>query len=77
MWVRPYALELPAAAGFPNPGEGKLVRVHGSGQLEDIVTHLVVPAHWLTTVADGAFYISNFGAAPPGMGQILRVTLPD
>lgn len=73
---RLYALELSAAPGFPNPGEGKLVRVNGPGQLEDIVTHLVVPTG-LTTGPDGALYISNFGAAPPGMGQILRVTIPD
>ena len=56
---RLYALELSATAGFPSPGEGKLVRVHGSGRLEDIVTHLVVPTV-LTTGPDGALYISKF-----------------
>ena len=73
---RLYALELSAAPGFPTPGEGKLVRVNGPGQLEDIVTHLVVPTG-LSTGPDGALYISNFGAALPGFGQILRVTIPD
>jgi sugar lactone lactonase YvrE len=69
---RLYALELSGAAGFPSPGAGKLVRVDGSNQIEDIVTGLVVPAG-LTTGPDDALYISNFGAAPPGLGQILRV----
>lgn len=71
---RLYALELSAAAGFPGPGTGKLVRVDGPNQLVDIVTGLVVPTG-LTTGPDGALYISNFGAAPPGFGQVLRVDL--
>ncbi len=29
----------------------------------------------LTIGPDGAIYISNFGAAPPGLGQILRVEI--
>jgi hypothetical protein len=50
--------------------------VNGSNQLEDIVTGLVVPTG-LTTGPDGALYLSNFGAAPAGLGQILRVELAD
>jgi sugar lactone lactonase YvrE len=69
-----YALELSTAPGFPSPGTGKLVRVDGSNQVVDIVTGLVVPTG-LTTGPDGALYLSNFGAAPPGLGQILRVEL--
>jgi hypothetical protein len=69
---RLYVLELSDAPGFPNPGSGKLVRVSPSGQVEDIVTGLVVPTA-MTIGPDGAVYISNFGAAPPGLGQILRV----
>ena len=51
-------------------------RVNGSNQLEDIVTGLVVLTG-LTTGPDGALYLSNFGAAPAGLGQILRVELAD
>lgn len=50
--------------------------VNGSNQLEDIVTGLVVPTG-LTTGPDGALYLSNFGAAPASLGQILRVELAD
>jgi hypothetical protein len=51
-------------------------RVDGSDQLTDIVTGLVVPTG-LITGPDGALYLSNFGAAPPGLGQILRVELTE
>jgi len=73
---RLYVLELSNAPGFPNPGSGKLVRVSHSGEVEDIVTGLVVPTA-MTIGPDGAIYISNFGAAPPGLGQILRVEIID
>jgi hypothetical protein len=73
---RLYVLELSEAAGFPNPGAGKLVRISSSGQTRDIVTGLVVPTA-MTIGPDGAIYISNFGAAPPGLGQILRVEITD
>lgn len=71
-----YVLELSDAAGFPAPGAGKVVRVKHSGDLEDVVTNLVVPTG-MTFGPDGALYISNFGAipsgaAPVGSGQILR-----
>jgi hypothetical protein len=73
---RMYVLELSDAPGFPNPGAGKLVRVSPSGEVEDIVTGLVVPTA-MTIGPDGAIYISNFGAAPPGLGQILRVDVTE
>ncbi len=73
---RLYVLELSDAPGFPSPGAGKLVRVSPSGRVEDIVTGLVVPTA-MTIGPDGAIYISNFGAAPPGLGQILRVDVTD
>lgn len=69
---RMYVLELSDSPGFPTPGYGKLVRVSPSGKTEDIVTGLVVPSA-MTIGPDGAIYISNFGAAPAGLGQILRV----
>jgi hypothetical protein len=72
-----YALELSAAPGFPTPGAGKVVRVKRSGDIEDVITGLVVPTG-MTFGPDGWLYISNFGAIPAGTplgvqsGQILR-----
>jgi hypothetical protein len=70
-----YALELSDAAGFPNPGMGKVVRVNSDGSIEDIVTGLVVPTA-MTFGPNGRLYISNFGAAPPGAGKVVWVTVP-
>jgi glucose/arabinose dehydrogenase len=71
-----YVSELSDAPGFPTPGAGKIVRVDESGSIEDFVTGLVVPTAVLYG-PDGALYVSDFGAAPPGLGRILRVTIPD
>jgi hypothetical protein len=73
---RLYVLELSDASGFPTPGAGKLVRIGPSGTAEDVLTGLVVPTA-MTIGPDHAIYISNFGAAPPGLGQILRVEVRD
>lgn len=72
-----YVLELSDAAGFPTPGDGKVVRVTRTGEIEDVVTGLVVPTG-MTFGPDGALYISNLGAvpsgaAPPFSGQVLRI----
>jgi hypothetical protein len=69
-----YALELSDAPGFPTANAGKVVRVKSSGAIEDVVTGLTVPTG-MTFGPDGLLYISNFGAAPPGAGQILRVVV--
>jgi hypothetical protein len=69
-----YALELSDGAGFPAPGLGKVVRVTRSGEIEEVVTGLVVPTG-MTFGSDGALYVSNFGAAPAGAGQILRIAI--
>jgi hypothetical protein len=71
-----YVLELSDAPGNPAPGAGKVVRVKHSGEIEDVVTGLIVPTG-MTFGRDGALYISNFGAIPSGAlpvgsGQILR-----
>jgi hypothetical protein len=73
---RLYVLELSDAPGFPNPGDGKLLRINPSGEVQEILTGLVVPTA-MTIGPDGAVYISNFGAAPPGLGQIIRVDVTD
>src|SRR5580692_6661328 len=66
-----YVLELSDAAGFPTPGFGKVVRVKRSGAIEDVVTGLSVPTG-MTFGHDGSLYVSDWGAGPAGMGQILR-----
>lgn len=66
-----YALELSDAAGFPSLNAGKVVRVKHSGDIEDVITGLSVPTG-MTFGPDGRLYISNFGAAPAGLGTILR-----
>jgi hypothetical protein len=67
-----YVLELSDAAGpGPSPFAGKVVRVKRSGEIEDVITGLFVPTG-MTFGPDGRLYVSNFGAAPPGLGQILR-----
>lgn len=69
-----YALELSGAAGYPAPGLGKVVRLGAAGNLEDVATGLSVPTA-MTFGPDGALYVSNWGAAGPGMGQILKVSV--
>jgi len=70
-----YALELSAAVGYPTPGDGKVVRLNRAGVIEDVVTGLAVPTG-MTFGPDGFLYVSNWGAAPAGMGQILRISIP-
>jgi hypothetical protein len=65
-----YALELSAAPGFPTPGDGKVVRLTRTGDIEDVATGLSVPTG-MTFGPDGYLYVSNFGAAPTG--EILRI----
>jgi hypothetical protein len=72
---RLYALELSDAPGFPTPGAGKIVRVDPDGSIHEVLGGLVVPTA-MTFGPDGTLYVSNFGAAPAGTGQILKVTLP-
>lgn len=57
---------------FPNPGDGKVVRVRSNGQVEDVITGLSLPTG-MTFGPNGALYVSNWGAAAPApIGQILR-----
>lgn len=70
-----YVLELSDAAGFPTPGAGKVVRVNHDGSIEDVATGLVVPTG-MTFGRNGKLYVSNFGAAPPGAGQIVEIDIP-
>ncbi len=67
-----YVLELSDAPGYPTPGAGKVVRVKRNGNIEDVVTGLVVPTG-MTFGPDGRLYVSNLGAAPGANGQVLRI----
>jgi hypothetical protein len=70
-----YFLELSAAAGFPEPGKGTVVRLNGS-KFVTIADGLTAPTG-MTLGTDGALYVSNFGTgAPAGVGQIVKITLP-
>ncbi|HEY2470627.1 MAG TPA: ScyD/ScyE family protein [Terracidiphilus sp.] len=70
-----YVLEFSDAAGMPTPGAGKVVRVNHDGSIEEIATGLVVPTG-ITFSPNGKLYVSNFGAAPPGAGQIVQIDIP-
>jgi hypothetical protein len=73
-----FVLELATAPGFPAPGTGKVVRLHDSGEIEEIVTGLVFPTGNMAFDAEGALYLSNFGTVtPPGTGQILRIEMKE
>ena len=68
------------APGFPGPGElgtGQVVRINPSGTKTVIATGLSFPTA-ITRGPDGALYVSNlgFGGPTPGLGQILRITIP-
>jgi glucose/arabinose dehydrogenase len=69
-----YVLELSDAPGNPGPGNGKVVRVRHDGTIEDVATGLSVPTA-MTFGPDDKLFVSNFGAAPAGMGQIVRITI--
>lgn len=71
-----YFLELSDAAGFPGPGNGKVVRLR-NGMFTTIASGLTVPTG-MTMGPDGNLYVSNFGAvpAPAGVGQIVKITVP-
>jgi len=58
---------------FPNPGDGKVVRIR-RGAVEDVITGLSVPTG-MTFGPEGDLYISNWGAADAPIGQILRYNL--
>lgn len=77
---RMYVLENSVNAGFPTPGNGKIVRIVGNRQ-QVIASGLALPTA-MTFGPDGALYVSNWGFGPPpslpnGPGQVLRITVPN
>ncbi len=78
---RMYALESMTAPGFPSPAElgtGQVVQIDPDGRQTVIATGLSFPTA-MTMGPDGALYVSNVGFAGPfpGLGQILRITVPN
>lgn len=73
-----YALELSDGEGFPALGQGKVVRVKHSGDIETVVSGLNVPGG-MTFGPDGHLYVSDFSAVPApmfGAGRILKFAVP-
>ena len=71
---RIYVLELSSAAGSPDIGKGRILRITGT-TVEEIVTGLTVPTS-MTLDRSGAIYVSDLGAAPGSAGRILRFDNP-
>jgi hypothetical protein len=69
-----YALELSTDPGNPALGTGKVVRLGHSGSVKDVITGLTLPTG-MTFGPDGNLYVSNFGAAAPGTGEIVQIAL--
>jgi hypothetical protein len=71
---RIYVLELSSAAGSPDIGKGRILRITGT-TVEEIVTGLNVPTG-MTLDHNGDIYVSDLGAAPGSAGRILRFANP-
>jgi hypothetical protein len=52
-----------------------VVRLNRAGDIEDVATGLSVPTG-MTFGPDGYLYVSNWGAAPAGAGQVVRIAIP-
>jgi hypothetical protein len=77
---RMYVLESMTVPGFPGPaelGSGRVVEIDPDGSQTVVATGLSFPTA-ITTGPNGALYVSNlgFGGSVPGLGQILRITVP-
>ena len=69
-----YVLETNASAGFPGPGNGRVLKIK-SGERTTIASGLNVPTA-MAFGPDGKLYVSVNGfGAPPGLGQIVRINV--
>jgi len=75
---RMYVLEMTAGNPAPVPNTGRVTRVDPSGVREVIADGLFFPTG-MTLGPDGNLYVSNVGFGPPpvGLGQVLKVQLPN
>lgn len=75
---RMYVLENTIGHPFPTPGFGDIVRISSGGNPQVIASGLFLPTA-MTFGPDGALYVSNVGFGPPpvGLGQVVRVTVPN
>lgn len=71
---RIYVLEFSSADGFPNIGQGRILRITGK-VVEEIVSGLNVPTA-MALDSHGDIYVSDLGAAPGSVGRILRFSNP-
>lgn len=73
---RMYVLEMTVGQQFPSPGLGRVVRVARNGELKIIASGLALPTA-MTFGPDDNLYVSSWGFGPPGMGEILKIEVPD
>ena len=75
---RLYVLENTTGNPFPTPKTGKILRVDRKNKYKEIATGLSLPTA-MTFGPDGNLYVSNVGFGPPpiGLGQVLKVTVPE
>ena len=71
---RLYVMEFSSAAGFPNVGQGRIIRI-ANGSAEEIVSGLSLPTGMALDRHDD-IYVSDLGAAPGNAGRILRFANP-
>lgn len=71
---RIYVLEFSSANGFPNIGQGRILRITGE-VVEEIVSGLNVPTA-MTFDQHGDIYVSDLGAAPGSNGRIIQFANP-
>lgn len=71
---RLYVLEFSSAAGFPDSGQGRIIRI-SNGVAEEIVSGLNVPTAMALDCHDD-IYVSDLGAATGSAGRIVRFTNP-
>jgi len=74
---RLYVLENTTGNPAPTPGTGKVLRIDHSGRVEEIASGLFLPTA-MTFGPDGNLYVSNIGFGPPpvGLGQVVKIQVP-